>query len=110
MKKIIALLMTVLMMVGVLASCGGGNTTDYSSLTIVDMGLDKEYYGIAFRTGSDMTRKVEDITLELIKEGKFTELSQKYGVESMLTEAEYTPKADACETSSDWEYIKAKSL
>ena len=104
MKKIIALLMTVLMMVGVLASCGGG--TSYSDLQIVDLGFEVENFGIAFRSGSDMTRKVEDITLQLINEGKIAEIAKKYDV-SPITE-NYTPSADACEGSGDWAYIQAK--
>jgi polar amino acid transport system substrate-binding protein len=89
---------------GVLASCGG---LDYSQLEIVDLGLEKEYFGIAFRDGSDMTRKVEDITLQLIKDGKLDELSTKYEV-GAVGEADYVPKANANEGSGDWEYIKGK--
>ena len=106
MKKIFSLLLAVAMLVGCtlsLASCG----SPYSDLAIVDLGLEREYFGIAFRSGSDMTRKVEDITLQLINDGTLAELSTKYEVGAM-GKGEYTPDADACAGSDDWAYIKAK--
>ncbi len=86
-----------------LASCGGNS---YSNLTIVDLGLDREYFGIAFRSGSDLTRKVEDITLELIEDGTLAELSEKYEVGAVGKE-DYTPKAEPCEGSGDYDAVKA---
>lgn len=103
MKKILAAVLSVIMMMAIFASCGNS----YSKLAIVDLGLEKEYFGIAFRSGSDMTRKVEDITLELIDEGKLAEWSTTYEVGAMGKD-EYTPKAAANEGSGDWDYIKAK--
>ncbi len=104
MKRIIALALVAIMMIAMLASC---SAKSYSDLAIVDLGLEKEYFGIAFRTGSDMTRKVEDITLELIKEGKLAEWSTKYEVGAM-GESEYVPAAAANEGAGDWDYIKGK--
>ena len=66
MKRLLALLLVVVMICASFASCGGNS---YSKLAIVDLGLEREYFGIAFRSGSDMTRKVEDITLELMQAG-----------------------------------------
>ena len=60
MKKIITLILTLLMSVVAcfgLTACGG-NT--YKDLTIVEVGGETESFGIAFRKGSDLTRKVED--------------------------------------------------
>ena len=105
MKKLLTLILTLALMVTALASCGGGS--NYSKLEIVDLGLERENFGIAFRTGSDMTRKVEDITLELIEEGLFDELSTKYEVGAVDAD-EYVPTADACAESGDWAYIQAK--
>lgn len=105
MKKALIFILTLALTVAALASCGGG--MDYSQLEIIDLGLDKEYFGIAFRTGSDMTRKVEDITLELINEGLFDELSEKYEVGAVNAD-EYIPSAEAFADSEDWEYIKNK--
>lgn len=104
MKKLLVLLLALVMTCTAIVSCGGGS---YSDLAIVDLGLELEYFGIAFRDGSDMTRKVEDITLQLIEDGKLAELSTKYEVDAVDAN-EYTPKADPCEDSGDWAEIQAK--
>ncbi len=108
MKRISALLLAALMLLTscfAFTACGGGR--DYSSLAIVDLGLEREYFGIAFRAGSDMTRKVEDITLQLINDGKLAELSTTYEV-GAVGKGDYTPVADPCEGSGDWAYIQNK--
>ena len=104
MKKLLAFLLIAAMLCTCMVSC---KKKTYDDLAIVDLGLEKEYFGIAFRTGSDMTRKVEDITLELINDGTLAELSTKYEV-GAVGKDEYTPKADACEGSGDWAAIQAK--
>lgn len=104
MKKILAILLTVVLLCTGLASCA---KPTYADLAIVDLGLEREYFGIAFRSGSDMTRKVEDITLQLIDAGVFEELSAKYEV-SGVGKGEYTPKAEAYTDSGDWAYIQGK--
>ena len=104
MKRLLALLLTLVLLATCLVSC---KKDPYADLTIVDLGLEKEYFGIAFRAGSDMTRKVEDITLELINDGLLDELSTKYEVQG-VGKGEYTPKADACADSGDWAAILAK--
>ena len=79
MKKILALMLALLMLATcafTLASC---KKNPYDDLMIVDLGLEREYFGIAFRSGSDMTRKVEDITLELINDGTLAKLLIKIG-------------------------------
>ena len=108
MKKLLILALALALCCTAFVACGGDATeSSYSDLTIIDLGLEREYFGIAFRDGSDMTRKVEDITLELIKEKKLEDLSTKYEV-GAVGEADYTPKANANEGSGDWEYIKNK--
>lgn len=107
MKKFFALMLAVLMVCTAFVACS--KESSYSDLTIVDLGLEKEYFGIAFRSGSDMTRKVEDITLELINDGTLAELSTKYEV-GAVGKGEYTPKADACADSDDWAYIQEKGV
>jgi polar amino acid transport system substrate-binding protein len=106
MKKILVLMLALIMACTAIVSCGGG-AGSYSDLAIIDLGLEREYFGIAFRSGSDMTRKVEDITLQLIEEGKLAELSTTYEV-GAIGKGDYTPKADPCEGSGDWDYIKGK--
>lgn len=104
MKKILVLILTLVIALTALVSCGGNN---YSSLQIVDLGFEKEYFGIAFRTGSDLTYKVEQITVELLNDGTLAELSEKYEVGAVSAD-EYTPKADPCQGSDDYANIKAK--
>lgn len=107
MKKILSLALALLMLIGTLATLASCKKTTYDDLMIVDLDQEREYFGIAFRTGSDLTRKVEDITLTLINNGKLAELSAKYEVGAVGAD-EYTPKADACATSGDYAAIKAK--
>ena len=97
--------MALVLVCALFAGCG--EKLGYEDLTIVDLGLEREYFGIAFRTGSDMTRKVEDITAELIDDGTIAAYSQKYEVAAM-GKGEYTPAAEAFEDSTDWAYIKDK--
>ncbi len=107
MKKLLALALAAVMLFGAVAAFSSCTKDPYADLTYVDLGLEREYFGIAFRSGSDLTRKVEDITLELIKEGKLEELSTKYEV-GAVGEDEYVPVADPCEGSTDYADIKAK--
>ena len=107
MKRILTLVLAVLMIAACAVSFASCSKDPYKDLTYVDLGLEREYFGIAFRSGSDLTRKVEDITLELIKDGKLKELSEKYDV-GAVGKDEYTPKADPCNGSSDFADIKAK--
>ena len=103
MKKIITLILTLALMLTALASCGGNS---YSSLTYIDLGFEKEYFGIAFRTDSDLTYKVEQITVDLIEDGTLAELSEKYEV-GAVSKDEYTPKASATVSNGDYDKIKA---
>ncbi len=103
MKKILALVLLVALLCTALASCSGG----YEDLMIVDLGFENEYFGIAFREGSDLTRKVEDITAELFEDGTIEEISEKYDAGAIAKE-DYVPKADACKDSGDYEYIKGR--
>ena len=104
MKKLIAILMALAILCTAFASCAGGGS--YDDLMILDLGLEREYFGIAFRSGSDLTRMVEDITVELINDGTLAELSTKYEV-GAVGKDDYTPKADPCTGSGDYDYVKA---
>lgn len=106
MKKIVSLILVALMLCACCLGLAACNKNTYADLTIVDLGQEREYFGIAFRSGSDLTRKVEDITLDLIKAGKLEELSTKYQI-GAFGAADYVPKADACEGSDDFAKIKA---
>lgn len=106
MKKILTLIVTL--MLGLVAcfsltACGG--SVGYSDLTIVEIGGETEYFGIAFRKGSDLTRKTEEAISVLIGEGKLSELAEKYGVAGV---SEYTPTAAVNSESSDFANVVSK--
>ncbi|MBQ8227814.1 MAG: transporter substrate-binding domain-containing protein [Clostridia bacterium] len=54
-----------------------GEGTSYADLTQV-CSLNEEEYGIAFRTGSDITAKVNEIMAEMKANGKLDALAEKY--------------------------------
>jgi ABC-type amino acid transport substrate-binding protein len=105
MKKILALILTVVLGVAAcmgLTACGAKT---YKDLTIVEVGGETESFGIAFRKGSDLTRMVEEAIAELVEEGKLAPLATKYGVAGV---SEYVPQAAANEESTDFDTIKEK--
>jgi len=57
-----------------------GKGTEYSNLAIKDH-LAVEDYGIAFRKGSDLCKKVNEILKALAKDGTLKALANKYGLE-----------------------------
>ena len=55
--------------------------SDFADLAILDMALsDDEYYGIAFRKGSDLTEKVNGILAELEADGTIAAIAEKYAL------------------------------
>ena len=56
-----------------------GEGTDYDNLVIVDQ-LAEEYYGVAFRKGSDVCDQVNAIFEELRADGTMQTLADKYGL------------------------------
>lgn len=105
MKKLLAIMVSVLTVFCAIGLTACGSKVTYKDLEIVEIGGETESFGIAFRKGSDMTRKVEDAISELVSEGKLNELATKYGVAGV---SEYTPAANANETGNDFETIKTK--
>ncbi|MBR6632759.1 MAG: transporter substrate-binding domain-containing protein [Clostridia bacterium] len=62
--------------------CGQG---DYADLAIVEaIELDSEIYAIGFKTGSELTAKVNEAIKTLEANGKLMELATKYGFENVL--------------------------
>ncbi len=58
---------------------------DYADLMVIDgLALIDEEYGIGFRTGSDITAKVNEITDKFISDGTLAALAQKYELETSL--------------------------
>ena len=107
MKKVLTLILALAMICSLATSCGTKKAASYDDLTYFDLGMEREYFGIAFRSGSDVTRMVEDITLELIESGKLAELSTTYEV-GAVGKGDYAAAADPCTGSGDWDYIKNK--
>ena len=105
MKKLVVMILTLALLCTSFVSCAKGGS--YNDLMILDLGLEREYFGIAFRAGSDLTRMVEDITVELLNDGTISALSTKYEVGAVEKE-DYIPKADPCEGSGDYAYVKSK--
>jgi len=56
-----------------------GHGTDFASLAIKDT-LAEEFFGVAFRPGSDVAKKVSAIFAELTAEGIMEELADKYSL------------------------------
>lgn len=108
MKKIIALLMAVCMMLA-FAACGNVEQTssNYADLmTIEGVDLAVEEYGIGFRTGSDVVEEVNKIIKELYEDGTLAEIAAKYDLADNLVEPEEVePRSEG---ESDLEYIKGK--
>lgn len=63
-----------------LANTMTGEGTGYSDLKMVDR-LVEENYGVAFRKGSDICEKVNQVFDELVADGTMAELAEKYGLE-----------------------------
>lgn len=58
-----------------------GEGTDFSDLKMIDgVELATEEYGIAFRKGSSVTEKVNEIIAELVADGTLPALAEKYGL------------------------------
>ncbi len=63
-----------------LAKTMTGEGTNYTDIIIVDH-LAEEFYGVAFRKGSDICAKVNEIFDELVEDGSMGELADKYGLD-----------------------------
>ena len=85
-----------------------GEGTDYADLVIEGDGFSEENYGIAFRKGSDVTAKVNEVIASLKTNGKLKEIADKYKLGDILTADSQFDAFKQSETDSDWEYIKNK--
>ncbi len=63
-----------------------GEGTDFENLVVVETeSFGQEEYGIAFRKGSDMTAKVNEIISELAKDGTLAKIAEKYNLNDVLS-------------------------
>ncbi len=62
--------------------------SDYASLMIVEdvVEAEKEYYSVAFRKGSDVTAKVNEILKEFKADGTLKQLADQYGLSGALVD------------------------
>ena len=66
-----------------------GEGTDYADMTVnLDNNFGLQEYGIAFRKGSDVTEKVNEIIVELTKDGTVAEIAGRYGLTDALVPVE----------------------
>ena len=66
-----------------------GEGTDYADMSVnLDNNFGLQEYGIAFRKGSDVTEKVNEIIVELTKDGTVAEIAGRYGLNDALVPVE----------------------
>lgn len=85
-----------------------GEGTDYADLVVEGKGYSEEEYGIAFRKGSDLAAKVNEIIVELKKSGELTKIASTYKLdEILLADKEVVPFVEDTE-NSDYKYVMDK--
>ena len=111
MKKLLALILTLMLAVTMFAACTKGDknaVTDTSSDAadadfVIAYELTSEEYGIGFRKGSDLTAAVNGYMAELQADGTLDALAEKYN----LTLADLQPAEEEEAVLSDLDYVKA---
>ncbi len=63
-----------------------GSGTDFADLVVMSdlLGAEDEYYAAACRKDSDLTAKINEILVQLYKDGKVDEIAAKYGLSDVL--------------------------
>ena len=89
-----------------IGSIGAG--TDYEKLVVEGDGYSEEEYGIAFRKGSDMTAKINEIIRGLKADGSLTTIAAKYKLDGILLGNKSSDAFVQAETDSDYKYIMDK--
>lgn len=85
-----------------------GEGTDYANLKVEGTGFNEEDYGIAFRKGSDMTAKVNEVIKKLKENGTLDNIAKTYKLQDILTATDTFEPFKQSETDSDWAYIQGK--
>ena len=85
-----------------------GEGTDYEDLVVEGDGYSEEEYGIAFRKGSDLTAKINEIIRELKKDGKLEEIAKNYKLDGILLGDKQTNAFAEAESDSDYKYVMDK--
>ena len=85
-----------------------GEGTDYADLKVEGEGYSEEEYGIAFRKGSDLTAKVNEIIRELKSSGDLAKIGKTYKLDGILLGDKETDAFKQAETDSDYKYVMDK--
>ncbi len=85
-----------------------GEGTDYADLVVEGDGYSEEEYGIAFRKGSDLTAKVNEVIRHLKAEGTLDEIAATYKLDEILLGDAESEAFKQAETDSDYQYVISK--
>lgn len=85
-----------------------GEGTDYENLKVEGTGYSEEEYGIAFRKGSDLTAKVNEIIRELKASGELANIAKTYKLDEILLGTKETEAFKEAEADSDYKYVTEK--
>ena len=85
-----------------------GEGTDYTDLVVEGDGYSEEEYGIAFRKGSDLTAKINEIIRTLKSNGKLAEIAKTYKLDGILLGDATSEEFKQSETDSDYKYVMDK--
>ncbi len=85
-----------------------GEGTDYEDLVVEGDGYAEEEYGIAFRKGSDLTAKVNEIIRELKSDGTLADIARTYKLDQILLGEESSDAFKQAEKDSDYKYVMDK--
>ena len=85
-----------------------GEGTDYENLVVEGNGYSEEEYGIAFRKGSDLTAKVNEIIRELKDSGDLAKIAKTYKLDGILLGDKETDAFEEAEKDSDYKYVMDK--
>ena len=85
-----------------------GANTDYENLVVEGDGYSEEEYGIAFRKGSDLTAKVNEIIRELKTSGDLAKIAKTYKLDGILLGEKETDAFKEAEADSDYKYVMDK--
>ncbi len=82
-----------------------GEGTDYADLVVEGNGYSEEEYGIAFRKGSDLTAKVNEIIRELKTSGDLAKIAKTYKLDGILLGDKESDAFKEAEENSDYKYV-----
>ena len=85
-----------------------GEGTDYEALVVEGKGYSPEEYGIAFRKGSDLTAKVNEIIRKLKADGKLEDIAETYKLEDILLGDKQSDAFKQADKDSDYKYVMDK--